>query len=159
MMKDIKIENVKSRKGRRIQYKTFLGVFLGENDTVEKMRKRTLTKLKSPSKRQNLNEKQSEKSDENQEEHWIKSAKNSLKVDDKTDIQNDQLLNDRVEEAVQQIIKEQFPNINGFQPTVFKQNLKHIKMSHDNMVQLYIEATANQDTGSPSPLLAAMRAL
>ena len=69
-------------------------------------------------------------------------------MDDKTDIQNDRLLNDRVVDAAQQIIKEQFPDINGFQPTVFKQNLKHFKMSHDNTVPTLHRGDRNQDTVS-----------
>ena len=60
-----------------------------------------------------------------------------------------------VVEAAQQILNAQFPKVNGFQPEVFRQNLKHFKGSYDNM----IIATANQGTGLICPLFVVTRAV
>ena len=60
----------------------------------------------------------------NDNEYWIKSSTFSLRAKDKNDIQNKQLLNARVVDAAQLILKQLF---HGFQSSVCKKNLKHFK--------------------------------
>ena len=56
------------------------------------------------------------------------------------------MLNNRIIDTAQTIMKNQFkhsPHINGFQPTIFKQNTKHFKKTDKDMVQILHRGSAN----------------
>ena len=56
------------------------------------------------------------------------------------------MLNDRIIDAAQIIMKNQFkhsPQINGFQSTIFKQNTKHFKKTNKDMFQISHRGSAN----------------
>ena len=46
------------------------------------------------------------------------------------------LMEIRIIQFAQKVLIEQFGIVNGFQSTLFKQNLKHFKKSDENMVQI-----------------------
>ena len=77
---------------------------------------------------------------------WLKIFNLSLKQKDKNIIINKDMLNDRIIDAAQIIMKNQFkhsPQINGFQPTIFKQNTKHFKKTNKDMLQILHRDSAN----------------
>ena len=62
----------------------------------------------------------------------------TLRLQDKIHIEGKELFNDRIIDAAQKIMKTQFkdPLINGFQSTLFKENVKHFKQIDKDMVQI-----------------------
>lgn len=60
----------------------------------------------------------------------------TLDIKDREDISGQSQLNDKIIDAAQKILLKQFTDFNGFQPTCFKQNLKHFKTVNENMVQI-----------------------
>ena len=69
---------------------------------------------------------------------WLKTSTFTLKLQDKIHIEGKELFNDRIIDAAQKSMKTQFkdPLINGFQSTLFKENVKHFKQIDKDMVQI-----------------------
>ena len=72
---------------------------------MKKKKKKKGTPSKSPRNKQTLVDKESKKPNENDNECWIKTSKFYLRTKDKNDIQNNQLLDDRVVAVAQHILK------------------------------------------------------
>ena len=75
-----------------------------------------------------LNDKGNQMKDTDPDKLWLKIYNISLQQKDKNTIINKHMLNDKVIDAAQTIMKKQFndsPKINGFQSVIFKQNTKH----------------------------------
>ena len=60
----------------------------------------------------------------------------TLNQNDKDEIVGQKELGDKIIESAQNIVKNQFPDFNGLQSTIFKQNLKQFYKVHKNMVQI-----------------------
>ena len=55
---------------------------------------------------------------------------------DKDEIVGHKELGDKIIESAQNILRNQFPDFNGFQSTIFKQNLKQFYKVDKNMIQI-----------------------
>ena len=67
---------------------------------------------------------------------WIETSLTKLNQNDRDEIIHNKDLSDRIVESAQTILRTQFPEINGFQSTLFKQNLKHFEKKDKDMVQI-----------------------
>ena len=67
---------------------------------------------------------------------WIKTDILCLNIDSKASIEGGEMLDDRVIQASQDILKLQFPNVNGFQPTVLGQADVSFAPMPNDMVQV-----------------------
>ena len=78
---------------------------------------------------------------------WLKTSTITLKLQDKIHIEGKELFNDRIIDAAQKIMKTQFndPLINGFQSTLFKENVKHFKQIDKDMVQILHRGSSGSD--------------
>lgn len=76
-----------------------------------------------------------------EETPWLKTELFTLTKTDKDEIEGKCQLDDKIIEASQSILKQQFPNFNGFQSTLFKQNIKHFKKEDKNMIQILHRGT------------------
>lgn len=74
-------------------------------------------------------------SDNESNEYWIRNETVSLNMDCKIAIETGQMLDDRVILAAQNILKRQFPEVNGFQPSVLSQGDITFEACQNNMVQ------------------------
>lgn len=72
----------------------------------------------------------------NTETPWLQTPLTNLNQKDREEIIGNKELSDKVIESAQNLLKDQFPEINGFQSTLFKQNLKHFTNVDENMVQI-----------------------
>ena len=85
---------------------------------------------------------------------WLKIYNISLQQKYKNTIINKHMLNDKVIDATQTIMKKQFNDsqkINGFQSAIFKQNTKHFKKIDKEMVQILHRGSA--DSGQDGYML------
>ena len=60
----------------------------------------------------------------------------TLNQNDKDEIVGHKELGDKIIESAQNILKNQFPDFNGFQSTIFKQNRKQFYKVDKNMIQI-----------------------
>ena len=92
------------------------------------------------------NDKGNQMKDTDPDKLWLKIYNISLQQKDKNTIINKHMLNDKVIDAAQTIMKKQFndsPKINGFQSAIFKQNTKHFKKIDKEMVQILHRGSAD----------------
>ena len=75
-------------------------------------------------------------SSSNVENLWQRTPLTTLNQNDKDEIVGYKELGDKIIESAQNILKNQFPDFNGFQSTIFKQNLKHFKKVDKNKIQI-----------------------
>ena len=75
-------------------------------------------------------------SSSNVETPWLRTPLITLNQNDKDEIVGHKELGDKIIESAQNILRNQFPDFNGFQSTIFKQNLKHFNKVDKNMTQI-----------------------
>ena len=76
-------------------------------------------------------------SSSNVETSWLRTPPlTTLNQNDKDEIVGHKELGDKIIESAQNILRNQFPDFNGFQSTIFKQNLKHFYKVDKNMIQI-----------------------
>ena len=119
-----------------------------ENQTQSNDKKATMVKTEPVSNEidRRVSDKETQNKNTDPDKHWLKIFNLSLKQKDKNIIINKDMLNDRIIDAAQIIMKNQFkhsPQINGFQPTIFKQNTKHFKKTNKDMLQILHRGSAN----------------
>lgn len=81
-------------------------------------------------------------SDNEPNEYWIRNETVSLNMDCKIAIETGQMLDDRVILAAQNILKRQFPEVNGFQPSVLSQGDITFEACQNNMVQILFKGSS-----------------
>ena len=75
-------------------------------------------------------------SSSNVETPWLRTQLTTLSQNDKDEIVGHKELGDKIIESAQNTLKNLFPDFNGFQSTIFKQNLKHFNKVDKNMIQI-----------------------
>ena len=132
---DIRLDPVKSRRGRPKGTKKPFWNFSKKSSFTSKKRKAT-EKEENTSKTLQVEEYDSTQND--QTTKWISVSKYSLNSKDKHDIENKELLNDKIIDAAQETMKNQFtnPKINGFQSVLNKQRAHRFNMVEKDMVQI-----------------------
>ena len=106
------------------------------------------TKPNSIKEDKSSNDKGNQMKDTDPDKLWLKIYNISLlyTTTNKNTIINKHMLNDKVIDAAQTIMKKQFndsPKINGFQSAIFKQNTKHFKKIDKEMVQILHRGSAD----------------
>ena len=134
-MDNIKLETVQCRRGRPKGTKKPFWNFSKSNSAPGKKRKAS-DKIEQSNKKQKQHSEHASNNEKNN--IWLITNKYTLTLTDKADIEGKELLNDKVIDAAQAIMKDQFtdPKINGLQPTLYKQNVKHVKKVDKDMVQI-----------------------
>lgn len=75
-------------------------------------------------------------------EHWIRNETVSQNMDCKIANETGQMLDDRVILAAQNILKRQFPDVNGFQPSILSQGDITFEACQNNMVQILFKGSS-----------------
>ena len=134
-MDNIKLETVQCRRGRPKGTKKPFWNFSKSTSAPGKKRKAS-DKIEQSNKKQKQHSEHASNNEKNN--IWLITNKYTLTLTDKADIEGKELLNDKVIDAAQAIMKDQFtdPKINGLQPTLYKQNVKHFKKVDKDMVQI-----------------------
>ena len=70
------------------------------------------------------------------ETRWLRTPLTTLSQNDKDEIVGHKELGDKIIESAQNILRNQLPDFNGFQSTIFKQNLKQFYKVDKNMIQI-----------------------
>ena len=83
-----------------------------------------------------------DKTDDNDMDFWVRNEMVSLKNDCKIQIDSGEMLDDRVILAVQNMLKNQYLNINGFQPTILSQAGITFETCRDNMIQILFKGSS-----------------
>ena len=83
-----------------------------------------------------------DKTDDNDMDFWVRNEMVSLKNDCKIQINSGEMLDDRVILAAQNMLKNQYPNINGFQPTILSQADITFETCRDNMIQILFKGSS-----------------
>ena len=149
IMKNVNIDKIKSRRGRPKGSTKPFWSFSSRTKPSGKKRKRNSENETKP----NMNKiaktgihsdiSLSSSPQSKQDTPWIETTRFTLTKTDKDEIEGKCQLSDKIIEAAQSILKQQFPNLNGFQSTLFKQNIKHLKKEDKNMIQILHRGTIN----------------
>ena len=132
---DIRLDPVKSRRGRPKGTKKPFWNFSKKSSVTSKKRKAT-EKEENTSKKLKVEEYDSTQNDQTTKR--ISVSKYSLNSKDKHDIENKELLNDKIIDAAQEIMKNQFTTlkINGFQSVLNKQRADRFDKVEKDTVQI-----------------------
>ena len=153
---DIRLDPVKSRRGRPKGTKIHSGTFLKRQMWQTKrgrQQRKSKIKVKSKILKVTIIQMLIKLLKMNKKQFWVKVNKHTLTQKDKTDIKTKQLLNDKVIDTAQEIMKSQFidPKIYGFQSVLNKQRESFQKVEN-GMIQILHRGPITQDIGLPFPL-------
>ena len=134
---DVRLDPVKSRRGRPKGTKKTFWNFSKKSAATSKKRKATDT-IGNESKKLKVPKNDSTESQNDQTKIWVNVSKQTLNFKDKQNIDTKELLNDKTIDVAQAIMKNQFinPKINGFQSVLNKQRVTGFNKVEKDMVQI-----------------------